>query len=73
MLRSLKVEVTISGITTIGKCESCPYAELNDDSLTVITIRRKEEGLEVWNKGALYVTVNDPNMKDDDIEKVQVS
>ncbi|MFH4980224.1 hypothetical protein AB6A40_006933, partial [Gnathostoma spinigerum] len=68
-----ETEVTMKGIIAKDDCgDKCQYADMYDYKLTVITIRRKSGGLEVWHKGYLFLTLNNADIKREDIEKIQV-
>ncbi|MFH4977677.1 hypothetical protein AB6A40_004386 [Gnathostoma spinigerum] len=68
-----ETEVTMKGILAKDNCgNKCQYADMYDNKLTVITIRRKSGGFEVWHKGYLFLTLNNADIKREDIEKIQV-
>ncbi|MFH4975258.1 hypothetical protein AB6A40_001967 [Gnathostoma spinigerum] len=68
-----EVEVTMKGIIAKDKCaDYCYYADMYDYKLTHITIRRKTGGFEVWHKGHLFVTMDNPGILKDDIVKIDV-
>ncbi|MFH4981467.1 hypothetical protein AB6A40_008176 [Gnathostoma spinigerum] len=68
-----EVEVIMNGKFEKGGCfDDCHYADFYDYTLTIITIKRINGGFQVWHKGFLYVTMENPNIERDDISGIQV-